>query len=197
MFRYYFNSNIEIVITNDNDMTIIQNTNPNTQKAFNNKDEAIQWATEYVTSLGETLLSNLDVCKSKKKEEISQWCRDAINIGFESTAYQGINKLYGATIEDQMNIQGNIIAAGSKLNGTPGCENDKFYYHAKDEDFVEWTETECLQLGRDLKQFVQYNLFKSKTLQNYVDTLITEEEVELIVSWDTEIPNKGEQTDEI
>jgi cell shape-determining protein MreC len=65
MIRYYFNSNTtEIVLTNDIDINLVQNRNPNTQQYFNTQDEAIAWANDFVkemnatTGLNETLVAS-------------------------------------------------------------------------------------------------------------------------------------------
>ncbi|AGF55612.1 ABC-type iron transport system FetAB ATPase subunit [Clostridium saccharoperbutylacetonicum] len=70
MVRYYFNSNSEIVLTNDLDINIVQHVNPVTQKYFANKDEAIAWATEYIKHFDETLV------KSDEKVEQSNEIED-------------------------------------------------------------------------------------------------------------------------
>lgn len=129
----------------------------------------------------------LPLVKQTQKDLISQACQNAIIGGFYSSAYQNINKCYGSALEDQANITGNALSAVSKVSGVPGCENDKFYYHASGEDFVEWDASECLQLARDFKTFKEQLLIKSKQLQAYIDTLNTAEEVQGI-TWDTVIP---------
>ncbi|OOM69999.1 hypothetical protein CLPUN_53310 [Clostridium puniceum] len=58
MVRYHFNSDTQIVLTNDLDINVVQYINPVTQKYFANKDEAIVWATEYVKDFGETLVKS-------------------------------------------------------------------------------------------------------------------------------------------
>jgi hypothetical protein len=130
--------------------------------------------------------TKLKEVKNKQKQIISDICNLVIESGFNSNAYQGIQKTYNSTLADQTNIIGLAFAASSKMAGTPGCENDVFYYHAKGEDFLEYTITECLQLARDMKIFIEVQLFKSKLLQNYIDTLMTVEKVQA-VTWDTEV----------
>lgn len=130
----------------------------------------------------------LDNIKAYQKGLIGQMCQVGILSGFKSSAYQGIEKIYGSTIADQANIIGNALSATFKLTVMLGCENDKFYYHAKGEEFVEFTAQECLDLARDFKGFKEQLLFKSKQLQNYIDHLTTNEEVKA-VTWDIVIPN--------
>jgi hypothetical protein len=130
---------------------------------------------------------NLNIIKSMQKDIISNKCNELIESGFTSTAYQGIGKTYNCRLEDQTNILGLAFAASSKMAGTPGCENDIFYYHAKGENFVEYTIAECLQLARDMKAFIEVQLFKSKLLQNYIDSLSTVDDVQA-VTWSTELP---------
>jgi hypothetical protein len=76
----------------------------------------------------------------------------------------------------------------SKISGVPGCQEDKFYYHAHGEDFAEWTAEEILALARDLKLFKEQRLFKNGQLKAYIDTLTTVEEVQK-VTWGTVIPS--------
>jgi hypothetical protein len=130
---------------------------------------------------------DLNYIKTFQKNIISNKCNEVIEIGFTSTAYQNIKKLYNCSLADQTNILGLAFAASSMLAGTPGCENDKFYYHAKGENFVEYTVIEVLQLARDMKAFIELQLFKSKSLQNYIDDLTIVEEVQK-VTWDTVLP---------
>jgi hypothetical protein len=125
--------------------------------------------------------------KQQKKNEIDLACKGAITGGFNSTAHENTDKVYDSTLEDQANITGNALSAVSKVSGVPGCENDKFYYHARGEEFVEWQATECLQLARDFKIFKEQQLVRNKQLQVYVDTLNTIEEVQS-VTWDTVVP---------
>lgn len=132
-------------------------------------------------------LNNIDIVKQNKKSELSQSCQNAITGGFNSTAYQNVNKVYDSTLEDQANITGNALSAVSKVSGVPGCANDTFYYHARGEEFVEWQPEECLQLARDFKIFKEQQLIRNKQLQAYVETLATTEEVQAI-TWDTVIP---------
>lgn len=129
----------------------------------------------------------LEEYKEAKIKELSQSCQTTIIGGFSSTAYQSIDKIYDSTLEDQANITGNALSAVSKVANVPGCENDKFYYHARGEEFVEWQATECLQLARDFKLFKEQQLIKNKQLQAYINTLTTVEEVQS-VTWDTVIP---------
>lgn len=142
---------------------------------------------DYKTIIGEDCPLELQYIKQIQKATISQSCQSTITGGFNSTAYQGIDKVYDSTLEDQANITGNALSAVSKVSGVPGCENDKFYYHARGEEFVEWQPEECLQLARDFKIFKEQQLVKNKQLQAYVDTLTTVEEVQNI-TWDTVIP---------
>jgi hypothetical protein len=130
----------------------------------------------------------LEGAKQEKYDEISQACGKAIISGFHSTSFNGVDKIYGSSLEDQLNITGNAVSAGSKIAGTPGCENDKFYYHSIGEDFAEWTAEQCLQLARDFKGFKETQLFKSKQLQQYVGTLTIVEDVQK-VSWNTVVPS--------
>lgn len=127
------------------------------------------------------------VSKQMKINELNQDCQNAIVGGFHSTAYQNTDKLYDSTLTDQSNITGNALGAVSKVTGVQGCENDKFYYHAQGEEFVEWTAEECLQLARDFKTFKEQQLIKNTQLQAYVNTLTTVEEVQK-VTWDIQIP---------
>jgi hypothetical protein len=131
--------------------------------------------------------ASLEHVKQVKINELSQDCQSAIVGGFHSTAYQNVDKVYDSTQEDQANITGNALSAMSKLAGTPGCQDDKFYYHARGEEFVEWTPEETLALARDFKLFKEQQLIKNKQLQAYVDTLETVEEVQK-VTWDTVVP---------
>lgn len=125
--------------------------------------------------------------KKEKFEEISNICKNVIYGGFTSNAYQGVEKTYGTSAEDQLNITGNALSATSKESGISECADDVFYYHASGEDFVEWTASECLQLARDFKGFKESILFKSKMLQSYIDTLTKSSDI-LSVNWDTIIP---------
>lgn len=129
----------------------------------------------------------LDNIKQQKFTEIDLACKNAITGGFNSTAYQNTNKIYDSTLEDQANITGNALSSVSKVANVPGCENDKFYYHARGEEFVEWQPEECLQLARDFKTFKEQQLIKNKQLQAYIQTFTTVEEVQS-VTWDTVIP---------
>lgn len=131
--------------------------------------------------------TTLEEYKQAKIKELNQSCQTTITGGFNSTAYQNTNKVYDSALEDQANITGNALSAMSKLAGTLGCENDKFYYHARGEGFTEWTPEETLALARDFKVFKEQQLLKSSQLQAYVDTLTTVEEVQA-VTWDTVIP---------
>lgn len=130
---------------------------------------------------------NIDEVKQAKVDEISNACKNAIYGGFTSNAHQGVEKSYGTNAEDQLNITGNALSATSKVAGVAECANDVFYYHASGEDFAEWTALECLQLARDFKLFKETILFKSKTLQSYVDTLTKVSDINA-VNWDTVIP---------
>lgn len=130
--------------------------------------------------------ARLDQVKQAKYTELSQACQNAIIGGFTSIAYQGISKTYDSTLEDQANMTGNALAAISKISNTPGCENDKFYYHAHGEDFTEWTAEECLQLARDFKTFKEQQFMKNKELQEYVSNLTNVEDVKKF-TWDTRI----------
>ena len=131
--------------------------------------------------------ASLEQVEQVKINELSQDCQSAIVGGFHSTAYQNVDKVYDSALEDQSNITGNALSAVSKVANVPGCENDKFYYHARGEEFVEWQSSECLQLARDFKVFKEQQLIKNKQLQAYVDNLETVEEVQK-VTWDTVIP---------
>lgn len=131
--------------------------------------------------------ASLEQVKQSKINELNQDCQNAIVGGFHSTAYQGTDKLYDSTLTDQANITGNALGAVSKVAGVQGCENDKFYYHARNEEFVEWTAEECLQLARDFKTFKEQQLIKNTQLQAYINTITTIEEVQK-VTWDTQIP---------
>ena len=124
--------------------------------------------------------TDINIAKQNKIDEMSSTCKDTIYGSFKSTAYQGIEKIYGSTIEDQANITANALSA---LTGS-----DKFYYHAKDEDFVEWTVEQCSQLAKDFNSFKETQLFKCKSLQNYINTLNVIEDVNAI-TWDTVIPS--------
>lgn len=130
--------------------------------------------------------ASLDQVKQAKYAELSQACQNAITSGFTSAAHQNTAKMYDSTLEDQSNIMGNALSAMSKLAGTPGCENDKFYYRAHGEDFVEWTASECLQLARDFKTFKEQQLIKNKELQAYAASMTTTDDVQKI-TWNTEI----------
>lgn len=70
---------------------------------------------------------------------------------------QGLNLLHirdkDSMLEDQANIQGNALSAVSKVSGVKECQEDKFFYKARGENFVEWDATECLALARDFKAF--------------------------------------------
>ncbi|MFL0248851.1 hypothetical protein ACJDT4_00330 [Clostridium neuense] len=132
--------------------------------------------------------ATLDQVKQAKYTELSQACQNAITGGFTSTAYQNTAKMYDSTLEDQANITGNALSAVSKISGVAACANDKFYYHARSEDFTEWTAEECLQLARDFKSFKEQQLIKNKELQAYVSTLNTVEDVQK-VTWNTVIPS--------
>lgn len=58
MLRYYFSRDIEIIITNDVDIKIVQNKNPMTQDFFINKEEAIAWATQIAAELNQTIVAS-------------------------------------------------------------------------------------------------------------------------------------------
>lgn len=131
--------------------------------------------------------ASLESVKIVQKDLINQACQNLIVGGFHSSAYQSADKLYDSTLEDQANIQGNALSAVSKVSGVAGCENDKFYYHAHEEGFVEWTAEECLALARDFKIFKEGLLTKCEQLKAYIYTLTTVEEVQK-VTWDTVIP---------
>ncbi|OAA94074.1 hypothetical protein [Clostridium coskatii] len=131
--------------------------------------------------------ASLQEVKQAKINELSQDCQNKIVEGFTSTAYQNTSKVYDSSLEDQSNITGNALSAVSKVAGVKECQQDKFYYHARGEEFIEWTANECLQLARDFKTFKEQQLIKNKQLQAYVNTLITVEEVQK-VTWDTVIP---------
>lgn len=133
--------------------------------------------------------ASLEQVKQAKYTELSQACQNAITGGFTSTSYQNVNKTYNSTLEDQANITGNALSAVSKVAGVQECQQDKFYYHARGEDFVEWTANECLQLARDFKTFKEQQLIKNKQLQVYVNALTSVEEVQK-VTWDTVIPTQ-------
>jgi hypothetical protein len=136
----------------------------------------------------EGAIVDVEKIKQSKINEIEEWCRTAIISGFKSSAYQGIEKTYASTLEDQANITGNALSATSKIAGVTECQNDKFYYHAIGEDFVEFTAGECLQLARDWKSFKETQLFKSKELQNFVNSLTTKEDINEVTSFDFVIP---------
>lgn len=131
--------------------------------------------------------ASLDQVKQAKVNELNQDCQNKIVGGFTSTAYQNTAKTYDSTLEDQANITGNALSAVSKVAGVQECQQDKFYYHAHGEDFVEWQASECLTLARDFKTFKEQQLIKSKQLQAYVNTLTSAKEVQKI-TWDTVIP---------
>ncbi|URZ18784.1 hypothetical protein [Clostridium felsineum] len=132
-------------------------------------------------------VDDLNAVKQNKCQQIENKCKQMLTSGFVSTAYQNISKTYSSTLENQSNIQGNAISAMSKIAGTPGCENDKFYYHAQGEEFVEWTAQEVLTLARDWKVFKEQQLFKSKSLQTYVNDVLTTVDSVKSVTWDTEM----------
>jgi len=126
---------------------------------------------------------SLEDLKANKINEIDLACKIAITGGFHSSAYQGLDKVYGSDAESQANLVGNSQAAMSKLLGIPGCENDLFYYHAQGEpEFYEWQAAECLQLARDFKIFKETQLFKCKTLQAAAMAAVDASDVNAI-SW--------------
>lgn len=131
---------------------------------------------------------DLESAKQIKINDIELWCKTAITSGFVSSAYQGIEKTYASTLEDQANITGNALSSTSKIAGVPDCQNDKFYYHAIGEDFVEFTAEECLQLARDWKSFKETQLFKSKELQNFVNSLSTVDKINEVTNFNFVIP---------
>ena len=176
----------------NNDTLIITNDDGTVQcipKADCTVDEQAMFD-EFIAAYpdGKPVIIDIDALKQSKTDEISAACGVAIISGFTSTAYQGILKTYKSTLEDQTNITGNAFSAMSKLNGTPGCENDKFYYHAQDEEFVEWEAADCLSLARDMKSFKEVQLFKSATLQAYVMTLTVAADI-IAISWDMVLPS--------
>lgn len=72
MLRYYFSKELEITITNDIDITIVQEKNPNTQSFFLNKEEAVAWALSIAQNLGVEIIESEDKIKQLTDVEILQ-----------------------------------------------------------------------------------------------------------------------------
>jgi hypothetical protein len=187
ILKYIFLSETQILLTNDKDVNILQDRSTYTNELFKSREDALEWAKKFADETGATLFHPIGALRESKKEEISIKCGQVIYGGFQSDAYQGIVKTYSTADVDQGNIRGLFLAVLSKKAGTPDCENDRFYWHAINEDFVEFTEDEITKLARDMMVFLQMNLFKSKAIQKFIDTLETEDEINA-VTWDIKLP---------
>jgi hypothetical protein len=73
MLRYEMKSDTEIFITNDKDFNFIQDRDPATGNKFENKEEAVTWATEYAKEIGQTLIeSEVKMTDEDLKDEITK-----------------------------------------------------------------------------------------------------------------------------
>lgn len=186
MLKCIFNSDTEVFITNGLDLNFVQDRNPDTGKLFESRKETEDWVQEYAKQSNQEIFDPLIYLKESKKEEISAKCKEILCNGFESNAYHNIKKRYKSTVEDQANIATLFVSVLGRKS-LPDFPTNKLYYHAEDEDFLEWEESEIIRLMTDLNNFKEYTLFRSKAIQNYIDSLSNEDDIDLI-NWNTKIP---------
>lgn len=120
-------------------------------------------------------VANIDLIKLTKIKELRASCNLDILSGFESDAYQGINKHYSFDTEDQTNMVGII---SNILLGN----NDVIYWKASSETTsYPWTQEEYKTLYHDAKLIKEYKIMQFHTFVGQVNAAITEEEVEAII----------------
>jgi hypothetical protein len=104
MIRYYFNNNTtEIVLTNDIDINIVQNRNPNTQQYFTSQDDAIAWANEFVKEINETLVAS--ATKIEQPSEIDLLKQEQFKLEDEVETHSAlINSLTDTIVEMSINM---------------------------------------------------------------------------------------------
>ena len=85
-------------------------------------------------------------------EQLKKECEQKILGGFTSSAYQGMEKVYSSSLENQATISSLFMVALSNLSGVT---SEPIEHKAIDEiQCYEWTEQEIIQLGKDLKNHI-------------------------------------------
>lgn len=116
----------------------------------------------------------LEAKKEEQKDRINVSCRETIVEGFLSSAL-GTSHRYDSEIEDQINLIGATIAAGSGTTISYNCydDNGTKLWHVH-------TPAQMLQVYVDGLMFKSIQLNKASTLKNLIDAATTIEEVETI-----------------
>ena len=85
-------------------------------------------------------------------EQLKKECEQKIMSGFASSAYQGVEKVYSSSLENQATISSLFMVALSNLSGV--TEEPIEHKAISEIQCYEWTEQEIIQLGKDLKNHI-------------------------------------------
>lgn len=111
-----------------------------------------------VWDIASKVYNDFNLVKSILIKKVSAECKKSILSGFYSSAYQGIEKHYDNELEDQSRISSLVNLASMKL-ANPAI-TDIIKWKATGEVCVEYQPMEMIQLGFDMRKWIESNTDK-------------------------------------
>lgn len=185
MYTYSLKDNC-ITVTNG-ETTIVQDKNPNTQQYFQTPDEAILWAKAYIASINDTIDETpyIDKIRQNKINELQLKCQNTMYNSFKSSCL-GEEKTFNSDLLSQQYILSMVTLAALIKNKI--IDDKVTWRDANSIKCFEFTPDQMIQLGLDLKNFIETNNNKLSDFIIYIqDPNRTEQEI-LELTWDSVLP---------
>jgi hypothetical protein len=175
LYIYILKGN-EITITNNDDLTIVQDRNPETQMPFTSEEEAIAWATKYIKTMdiNANITNSFDVAKAIKKKDMMDSYNKELYKGFSSEA-SGTLSNYDYTESSQTKLSKLFLLKANNIIEYPTA------VFTKENEIQMLSEEQLTKLLTDLAKWewsVQFK-FHEKTIA--IEAAANNEELEAIV----------------